>query len=75
MSYTSSSGGSTVQINRLLGGWSWNVTVESDGNNLEQLQAAKAKAFAIAFEVRDDLAGHADTPKQELEQQVSEIQF
>jgi hypothetical protein len=66
-------GGSSVQINRIRGNWTWSVSVEAQGSSHEQLQEAKQKALTLAFEIRDDI--HERTGQTDDDQRADEIVF
>lgn len=46
---------SSIRINRLKGGYTWNVFVAADDNNRQALQRAKQEAVEIVRELEKEL--------------------
>jgi hypothetical protein len=74
MTYTAP-GGSSVQINRIRGTWTWSVSVEAQDSSPDQLQEAKQKALKLAFELQDDIHQLTGQPQTDDNQQADEIPF
>jgi hypothetical protein len=48
-------GMSSIKVNKLANGWTWNIQVAASGNTLEELQDAKRKALKLNEELFDEL--------------------
>ncbi len=47
--------GSYIKINRHISGWTWNISVATASNTLDDLQDAKEKALQLNEELRKEL--------------------
>lgn len=54
-SSTTAEGGSSIRINKLKDGYTWNVHVVAAGSSLEELREAKEKALLLSSELQAEL--------------------
>lgn len=60
-------GANGVRINKLKGGYTWNVRVAAGSNGIDDLREAKERALSIAHELEEELDNPTSTAEREEE--------